>query len=234
MVIVVEKMKIAALIGGGGRLKSIYECCENDPRLELVAVFSHKNESSGIEWLKEKTDVPGIYLRWSEWKKNGKTREEYDQVLAKHVSEFQADLIVAAGWNLILSPGFLEFFPNKIINLHPAVLPDGRRDTVILSSGLEIPAFRGAHAVRDALDYFKKHPEIKTPGTGATVHYMTEEVDAGPNIIITEVDILPGDTEESLRERILNKEEERILCEAIRGTVPTNKEGQSLLSLSMS
>jgi len=213
---VMEKMKIVALIGEGGRLKAIYECCENDPRLELVAVFSHKDESSGIEWLKEKADVPGIYVRWSEWKQAGKSREEYDQALAKHVSEFQPDLIVAAGWNLILSSLFLGLFPEKIINLHPAILPNGGGDVVKLSSGLEIPAFRGAHGVRDALDYFKKHSEIKNPKTGATVHHMTEDVDAGPNIITVEVGILPGDTEGSLRKRVLNKEEDRILCEAIK------------------
>ena len=122
---------------------------------------------------------------------------------------FQVDFIVLAGWMRILSASFLEQFPRRVINLHPALLPDdGTGNTYTTREGTEIPVFRGLHAVRQALD-----AGIKV--TGSTVHYVTPEVDAGPVICREEIVIEPGDTEESLHERV-KAVEHRLIVEAVR------------------
>jgi phosphoribosylglycinamide formyltransferase-1 len=100
---------------------------------------------------------------------------------------------VCAGWDRIFSAEFVRRFPGRIINVHPSLLP----------------AFGGGlHAVRDALEYGVKI-------TGCTVHFVTDELDAGPVISQAAVAVLPDDTEETLAERI-HVEEHRLLVEAIR------------------
>ena len=122
---------------------------------------------------------------------------------------FQADLIVLAGWMRIFSAAFLEHFPQRVINIHPALLPDdGTGSTYTTSNGTQIPVFRGLHAVKQALD-----AGVKV--TGSCVHYVTPEVDAGPVICRAEVTIEDGDTEESLHER-LKLVEHRLIVEAVR------------------
>src|SRR6266496_4383472 len=122
---------------------------------------------------------------------------------------FQVDFIVLAGWMRILSAPFLEQFPRRVINLHPALLPnDGTGSTYTTKDGTEIPVFRGLRAARQALD-----AGIKV--TGSTIHYVTPEVDAGPVICREEVAIEQGDTEESLHER-MKVVEHRLIVEAVR------------------
>jgi len=118
------------------------------------------------------------------------TRKEFDAELANRVDRYEAGLVVGAGYMRVLTPVFLERFP-AVINVHPSLLPE----------------FRGLHAVRKAL-------EAGVERTGVTVHFMVEEVDAGPMISQEEVSILPGDTEETLLER-LHPVEHRLLVEAV-------------------
>jgi len=108
-----------------------------------------------------------------------------DQVVAA-LQEHGVDLVAIAGFGTILAPAFVEAFGNHALNTHPALLPN----------------FKGWHAVRDALD-------AGVDVTGCTVHLVTEDVDAGPIVAQREVPVLPGDTEETLHERI--KEVERSL-----------------------
>jgi phosphoribosylglycinamide formyltransferase-1 len=133
-------------------------------------------------------------------------REAYNQQLADTIATFDPEVIVLAGWMLILSPAFLDRFPGRIVNVHPALLPDGIEDEVETSRGW-LPALRGAHTVRDAL-------RSGLPLTGATVHIVTPVVDAGPVILREEVPILSGDDEERLHERI-KAVEHRLLPRAI-------------------
>ena len=120
-----------------------------------------------------------------------------------------SSLIVLAGWIHILSASFLDQFPQRIINIHPALLPDdGIGATYVTSDGTSIPVFRGLHAVQQALD-----AGVKV--TGSTVHYVTPEVDAGPVLCREEVAIEPGDSEESLHER-LKTVEHSLIVEAVR------------------
>ena len=118
------------------------------------------------------------------------TRKEYDAALAERVSAYDVGLVVGAGYMRVLTPAFLEEFP-AVVNVHPSLLP----------------AFKGLHAISRAIESGAKQ-------TGVTVHYMVEEVDAGPVIRQEAVPILPGDTEESLHER-LRPVEHRLIVEAV-------------------
>jgi phosphoribosylglycinamide formyltransferase-1 len=118
------------------------------------------------------------------------SREDYDRELADRVAVHDVSLIVGAGYMRVLSPAFLGRFP-AILNVHPSLLPE----------------FRGLHAARRAL-------EAGVERTGVTVHLMVEEVDAGPIVAQEEVPVLPGDTEETLLER-LHRVEHRLLVRAV-------------------
>ncbi len=116
--------------------------------------------------------------------------EDYDRELADSVAAHGVSLVVGAGYMRVLSPVFLERFP-AILNVHPSLLPE----------------FRGLRAVTRAL-------EARVRETGVTVHFMVEEVDAGPIVAQKKVPILPGDTEETLLER-LHPVEHRLLVGAV-------------------
>jgi phosphoribosylglycinamide formyltransferase 1 len=147
--------------------------------------------------------LAALYLPW-------KQREEAEARLTAILSLFQVDLIVLAGWMRIFTAKFVAQFPRRMINLHPALLPDdGMSKTYVTSSGIEVPALRGLHVVQQALD-------AGLQVTGSTVHYVTPEVDAGPVICREEVAIVEGDTEETLHERI-KQVEHRLIVEAVRG-----------------
>jgi len=188
------KVKICALIGRGGRLKAIYECCKNHPLTELSVVISHKKESPGIEWAK-KQGIEAFYFRLSDWKAQGKDRQSFDEELAKMLKERGINLVVMAGWDLIVSLAFLKHFPKAVINIHPSLCP----------------AFPGLDAPKQALDYGAKI-------TGCTLHFVDEGVDTGPIIFQRAVEIKNEDTVESLEEKI-HQQEEEILCEGIKAFV---------------
>ncbi len=118
------------------------------------------------------------------------SREDYDRELADSVAAHGVSLVVGAGYMRVLSPVFLERFP-AILNVHPSLLPE----------------FRGLRAVARAL-------EARVRETGVTVHFMVEEVDAGPIVAQKKVPILPGDSEETLLER-LHPVEHRLLVGAV-------------------
>ena len=116
------------------------------------------------------------------------TRAAWDAALLDEVRRFRPQWVVSAGFMRILGPDFVAAFPGRIINTHPALLP----------------AFPGAHGVRDALRYGVKV-------TGCTVHVVDEGVDTGPIIAQRAVEVLPDDTEESLHERIKAAERELLV-----------------------
>ena len=118
------------------------------------------------------------------------SRGDYDRELAKRVAAHDVSLVVGAGYMRVLSPPFLERFP-AVLNVHPSLLP----------------AFQGLHAVRRAL-------EARVEETGVTVHFMVEEVDAGPIVAQEKVPVLPGDDEETLLGR-LHSVEHGLLVRAV-------------------
>jgi phosphoribosylglycinamide formyltransferase-1 len=117
-----------------------------------------------------------MYLPWSKFPANAFLCEmnPNEARIASLLQLFQVDLVVLAGWMRILSAPFLEQFVNRVINIHPALLPrEGSGETYTLSTGESIPVFRGMHCVKMALD-----AGVNT--TGSSVHYVTPVVDAGP------------------------------------------------------
>lgn len=140
--------------------------------------------------------------------KDRQERTVWEAQVAAVLDLFAPDLIVMAGWMRVMSTAFIERFAGRIINQHPALLPDQPVDTYRTESGYVVPAVRGAHAVRDAL-------RLGLPVTGCTVHYVISEVDAGPVLARAEVPISPDDDEVSLHERI-KQHERRMIVEVVR------------------
>ena len=231
-------LRLGVLISGSGsNLQALIDASERQqlPGIEIALVVSNKADAHGLQRaLKHK--LPAIYLPWSNVGAGlapaRSTPTPTMPTPATHTSAtslpaispaesrlaallhlFQIDLVVLAGWMRILSASFLEQFPQRVINIHPALLPDsGTGSTFLTSDGTEIPVFRGLHAVQQALDAGVKI-------TGSCVHFVTPQVDAGPVICREEVAIEVGDTEESLHER-LKAVEHRLIVEAVRKYKP--------------
>lgn len=207
-------LRLGILISGSGsNLQALIDAIESQqlPGVEIALVVSNKADAYGLQRaLKHR--LPAIYLPWGQPTKGAQfiasgiivpefttskpTISESESRLTVLLHLFQVDLIVLAGWMRILSAAFLEQFPRRVINIHPALLPDdGTGTTYTTNNGTQIPVFRGLHAVQQALDAGVKI-------TGSCVHFVTPEVDAGPVICRQEVVIEEGDTEESLHERL--------------------------------
>lgn len=120
------------------------------------------------------------------------SREAYDTALVQSLLDHHVDLVCLAGFMRLLSPAFIDAFPNRILNIHPSLLP----------------AFPGVDAQKQALEHGVKV-------TGATVHFVTAELDAGPIVLQAAVPVNPDDTVETLSARIL-VEEHRLYPEAVR------------------
>jgi len=125
-------------------------------------------------------------------RKDYKSKEDFENAIIKELEERNIGLIALAGFMRILSPSFVKVFNNKILNIHPALLP----------------SFKGTEGIKDALDYGVKV-------TGPTVHFVDAEMDHGPIILQGAVEVKDGDTEESLAPRV-HKIEHRIYPEAIK------------------
>jgi phosphoribosylglycinamide formyltransferase 1 len=199
-----KPVRIAVLVSGSGsNLQALIDAIESKNLLgaEIVLVVSNKADAYGLQRALQHR-IPAIYLPWRQ-------RAQAEAKLTALLSLFQADLIVLAGWMRIFGAEFITHFAGRIINLHPALLPDdGNGNTYTTSDGTVIPVFRGLHVVRHAL-------EAGVKVTGSTVHYVTPEVDAGPAICRAEVRIEEGDTEEALHERIKNVEHQ-LIVEAVK------------------
>ena len=206
---------IAVLIsnkGTGSNLAAILKAIDRGEikNGKVVVVVSNKKNAYGLVRAK-KRKIPTEVLDLKDYIRSGKTRFAYDDTLARLLKDkYDIDVVVLAGWMLILSQNFIKYFPNKIINLHPGLLPDGNKKQIVLSDGTKIDAIRDLYTY-DAVKYAIDH---KFPATGSTVHFVTPKVDEGPVILRSEVKILPGDRVESLYER-MKKEEHKILPKAI-------------------
>lgn len=219
-------LRLGILISGSGsNLQALIDAieCQQLSGVEIALVVSNKADAYGLHRaLKHR--LPAIYLPWGqptvgaqfiapgiivpEFTTSKPTISESESRLTALLHLFQVDLIVLAGWMRILSAAFLEQFPRRVINIHPALLPDdGTGTTYTTSDRSLIPVFRGLHAVQQALD-----AGVKV--TGSCVHFVTPEVDAGPVICRQEVAIGEGDTEESLHER-LKMVEHRLIVGAV-------------------
>lgn len=191
------KHRLVVMISGSGtNLQAILDACaEGRLPAEVVLVVSNRKHAFGLKRA-ERAGVPTLYFPLKPYKEAGRTREEYDRDLAEQVARWTPDLIVLAGWMHILSPAFLDRFPNRVINLHPA-LPG---------------MFPGTHAIQRAFEAYQRG-EIQE--SGCMVHYVIPEVDAGPVIATARVPILPDDTLETFEQR-MHETEHRLIVEATR------------------
>jgi len=197
-------LRLAVLVSGSGsNLQALIDAIESGqlPRTRIVLVVSNRADAAGLQRaLKHK--IPAMYLPWA------RRREESEAKLQALLELFQVDLIALAGFMKIFTAEFIMRYPERIINLHPALRPDDGGSTYTTSDGTVIPAFRGAHVVPDAL-------KAGVKVTGTSVHYVIPEVDAGPVICREEVKIEEGDTEDTLHERI-KAVEHRLVVEAVK------------------
>lgn len=153
---------------------------------EIAAVISNREEARGLQIARQR-GLPALCIP-----SKGVPREEYDRRVAKELEARQVDVVCLAGFMRLLGAEFCHVFPLRILNIHPSLLP----------------AFPGLDAQKQALDHGVKI-------SGCTVHFVDEQLDAGPIILQAAVAVLDGDTEETLAARIL-AEEHRIYSEAIR------------------
>ncbi len=184
-----KKGKIAVLLSGrGSNFMAIHDAIlEGKINAEIVLVFSNKKEARGLQ-IAEERGLETLFLD----PKDFPSREDYDKRIVEELKKRKVDLVCLAGYMRILTPYFVDQFRNKIMNIHPALLP----------------SFPGLHAQKQALEWGVKF-------SGATVHFVTEEVDAGPIIVQAVVPVFQYDTEETLSARIL-EQEHKIYPEAIR------------------
>ena len=146
--------------------------------LNIRAVISNRPDAKGLDTARTH-GLETVALDH----KNFVSREAFDKALAETIDRYQPDYIVLAGFMRILTAGFIDQYPSRIINIHPSLLP----------------AFTGLHTHQRALDSgVRIH--------GATVHFVTPELDHGPIIIQAAVPVLPDDTEDILAKRVLQQE----------------------------
>lgn len=163
--------RVAVLISGTGTL--LQSLIDADRSYEICVVVADR-PAEGLERA-QAVGIPTAVVTPAEFP----DRNVWSAALADTVATYQPDWVVAAGFMRILTPAFLDRFPQRVVNSHPALLP----------------AFPGAHGVRDALAYGVKV-------TGCTVHLVDAGVDTGPIIAQEPVAVMPGDDEDSLHARI--------------------------------
>jgi len=183
------KKRIAVLLSGrGSNFEALADSLSEGriPNAEIALVLSNREGAPGIE----RARARGLATRVIPSK--GLEREAYDRLVVAALAEARVDLICLAGYMRLLSPYFVAAFPQRILNIHPSLLP----------------SFPGLESQKQALDYGVKF-------AGCTVHFVDENLDAGPIIVQAVVAVEDHDTEDSLSGRIL-KEEHRIYSEAVR------------------
>jgi phosphoribosylglycinamide formyltransferase-1 len=184
-----NKLRIGAIASGGGtNLQAIIDGCSNGSiDAEIVLVISN-NPGAGALDRAAKAGIPTVCIDHRQYSE----REAFDQQIVKALQEAGVDTIVLAGFMRIVTDTILNAFPQRVLNIHPALLP----------------AFPGLHVQRKAIEYGARF-------AGCTVHFVDSGVDTGPIIAQAVVPILDDDTEESLSARILI-EEHRIYPHAIQ------------------
>lgn len=180
---------IVILISGrGSNMEAIVRAqqAESWPA-RIAAVISNKPDAKGLAFAASH-GIPTAVVPNKEFP----TREAFDAALQETIDRFNPDLVVLAGFMRILTAPFVEHYAGRMLNIHPSLLP----------------LFPGLHTHRQALDAgMAEH--------GATVHFVTAELDHGPAVIQARIPVLPGDTEDSLAERLL-AEEHVIYPKAVR------------------
>jgi formyltetrahydrofolate-dependent phosphoribosylglycinamide formyltransferase len=190
------KRLIVFISGNGSNLQAILDATANgslDAR--VVLVVSNRKSAYGLHRA-EAAGVLTYYSPLKAYRDMGKTREDYDADLAMHIEEYDPELVVLAGWMHVFSPAFLNHFPNRVINLHPA-LPN---------------TFAGTDAIERA---FHAYQNGEISYSGCMAHYAVPEVDTGPIISQVIVPFKADDTIETFEAR-MHDAEHRLIVSAIR------------------
>ncbi len=190
--------------GSGTNAQSVIDEVHAGLPLDLKAVVSNRADGYALERAKR----AGIAAETVVWDRAQQSRSEYDAALLSRVSAFEPELVLLLGWMHLLDVHFVTAFP-ELLNIHPAFLPlDSSRDIVGMPDGHEIPAFRGARAVRDAL-------AAGSHWVGATMHGVTLETDRGPVLARRPMHVSQGEDEVAVLER-LHPMEHDIVKAAVR------------------
>jgi len=182
------KKRIGILLSGrGSNFEAIADsvAAGRIPNAEIAVVVSNRENAPGIEKARQR-GLEAVVIP-----SKGRQREEYDREVVALLEAKKIDLVCLAGFMRLLSPYFVEHFRNRILNIHPALLP----------------AFPGLEAQKQALEWGVKY-------SGCSVHFVDENLDAGPIVAQAVVPVHDDDTEETLAARIL-REEHRIYTEAV-------------------
>lgn len=184
-----KKGRVAIFLSGrGSNFMAIHDAIvAGTINAEIVLVFSNKKEAPGLKIAQER-NLETLYLNPKEFP----SKEAYDESIMQEMEKRNVDLICLAGYMKILTAPFCNAFKNRIINIHPALLP----------------SFPGLHVQQKAIDWGVRY-------SGATVHFVTADVDMGPIILQAVVPVLQDDTEETLSERIL-EQEHKIYPESVK------------------
>lgn len=172
-----KKLSVVILISGrGSNMQAIVEA--RDPLVEIRAVISNRADAAGLIFAQQQGIVTEVVDH-----KEFTTRETFDRALIACIDQYSPDLLVLAGFMRILTPEFVTHYEGRLINIHPSLLPK----------------YKGLHT----------HARVLAAGEtehGATVHFVTAELDAGPTILQARVPVLPTDDENSLAARVLEQE----------------------------
>ena len=181
-------MRIGLLISGrGSNMLALDDAVRTRliPDCKIAIIISDKMGAPGLARAQER-GLPTLVLE-----RRGINREEHDRAIVAALNEHQVELVCLAGYMRLLSPVFINSFPDRILNIHPSLLP----------------AFPGLDAQKQALDHGVKW-------TGCTVHLVNESLDGGPIVAQRVVPVLSDDTVETLSERIL-EQEHQLYAEAV-------------------
>jgi phosphoribosylamine---glycine ligase len=205
-----RRFRIAVLASGeGSNLQVLIDACTSGSLEAEIALVASHNDGAGALQRAVDACIPTATVPLTN-RLDPICRREHEAALLELLTPVDPDLIVLAGWMLVLSRDFLERCRCPLLNVHPALLP-------IEGSPLDVPVLRGAHAVRDALAF-------GLPYTGVSVHEVTAEVDAGPVVAREVVPILPEDDEHSLYRRVKTVEH-RLLEEAVAAVLVSTPYG---------
>jgi len=182
-----EPRLVVLLSGEGGNLQAIVDhIARGELRARVVRVLSDNPRAFGLRRAR-RCHIPNFTVAAADYPK----RTAWEAALSAKVDEARADLIVLAGFMRVLSAGFVNRYPRKILNIHPSLLPRHK-----------------------GLDTHRRALEAGDARHGASVHFVTAEVDGGPVLLQGSVAVEPGDTVESLRKKV-QRVEHRIYSEAI-------------------
>jgi len=161
--------------GAGGNFAAIAQAIASQSLNAEIKVVVYNNPQAGVATKAAQWNIPAVLLDHRQFE----TREALDQAIIAAMLDYQVDWIIMAGWMRCVTVVLIEAFPQRILNIHPSLLP----------------SFPGLHAVKQALD-------AGVTITGCTVHHVVPAVDSGPIIMQAAVPVMPNDTEKTLHERI--------------------------------